>query len=79
MAYIANHLGFAEQIMQQVHGYTGAHLIELGKDASQKAQIVAKFKNDHNIITGREAPMIQEQITQVSTDLINARAQLAAL
>jgi capsular exopolysaccharide synthesis family protein len=78
-AYIANHMGFAEQIMQQVHGYTGAHLIELGKDASQKAQIVAKFKNDHSIVTGREAPLIQEQITQVSTDLINARAQLAAL
>jgi capsular exopolysaccharide synthesis family protein len=78
-AYIANHMGFAEQIMQQVHSYTGAHLIELGKDASAKAQIVAKFKNDHNIITGREAPLIQEQITQVSTDLINAKAQLAAL
>ena len=78
-AYITNHMGFAEQIMQQVHGYTGSHLIELGKDASQKAQVVAKFKNDHNIITGREAPLIQEQITQVSTDLINARAQLAAL
>jgi len=77
--YIANHMGFAEQIMRQVHGYTGSHLIELGKDASQKAQVVAKFKNDHSIVTGREAPLIQEQITQVSTDLINGRAQLAAL
>lgn len=78
-AYIANHMGFAAQIMRQVHSYTGAHLIELGRDASEKAQVVAKFKNDHSIITGREAPLIQEQITQVSTDLINAKAQLAAL
>jgi hypothetical protein len=51
-------------------------LIEPSKDASQKAQIVAKFRNDHNIVTGREAPLIQEQI---SRDLITARAQLAAL
>jgi polysaccharide biosynthesis transport protein len=78
-AYIANHMSFAEEMMQQVHSTTGSHLIALGKDAAEKAQVVAQFKNDHNIVTGREAPLIQEQMTQVSTDLNTAKAQLAAL
>lgn len=78
-AYIASHLDFAEQIMARVHNYTGQELTALARDAAAKAQRVAQFKAEHNIVTGREANLLQEQMSQVSTDLNTARANLASL
>jgi capsular exopolysaccharide synthesis family protein len=78
-AYLSSHLDFAEQIMRRVHNYTGQELTQLAREAASKAERVANFKTANGIVTGREANLLQEQISQVSTDLNTGRANLAAL
>ena len=78
-AYISSHLDFARQITERVHSYTDQNLTQMAKDASEKAQKVAQFRIDHNIVTGKEAPLLQEQISTASVDLSNASAALATL
>ena len=78
-AYISSHLDFARQITERVHSYTDQNLTQMAKDASEKAQKVAQFRIDHNIVTGKEAPLLQEQISTASVDLSTANANLATL
>ena len=62
---------------EEAHSWIDQRLNELRDRASKSAQIYEKFKFDSGLSRGKDSTLIQEQITQVSNELTQARQRSA--
>lgn len=62
---------------QEAHSWIDQRLNELRQRASKSAQAYEKFRFDSGLARGKDSTITQEQITQVSTELTQARQRNA--
>ncbi len=62
---------------EEAHSWIDQRLTELRDRASKSAQIYEKFKFDSGLSRGKDSTIVQEQITQVSNELTQARQRNA--
>ncbi len=62
---------------QEAHSWIDQRLNELRERASKSAQVYERFRFDSGLARGKDSTITQEQITQVSTELTQARQRNA--
>ncbi|CAH2599849.1 Polysaccharide biosynthesis tyrosine autokinase [Rhodovastum atsumiense] len=64
---------------REAHEWISQRLTELRERSARSAAAVEKYRAEHGLIKGRDASIVQEQISQVSTELLRARTQRAEM
>ena len=75
--YVETLLANKTKTTQEAHEWIDQRLAELRDRASKSAQIYERFRFDSGLARGKDSTITQEQITQVSTELTQARQRAA--
>jgi polysaccharide biosynthesis transport protein len=77
--YRASHVARAAQATREAHDWIDQRLDELRGRAARSAVALQGFRSEHGFIKGKDATVVQEQITQVSSELLRVRVQRVAV
>ena len=75
--YVETLLATKTKATQEAHSWIDLRLNELRERASKSAQAYERFRFDSGLSRGKDSTITQEQITQVSTELTQARQRSA--
>jgi succinoglycan biosynthesis transport protein ExoP len=75
--YVDTLLATKTKATQEAHGWIDQRLTELRERASKSAQAYERFRFESGLARGKDSTITQEQITQVSTELTQARQRSA--
>ncbi len=75
--YVDRLLADKTKATQEAHSWIDLRLNELRERASKSAQVYERFRFDSGLARGKDSTITQEQITQVSTELTQARQRSA--
>ena len=75
--YVDTLLANKSKTTQEAHEWIDQRLNELRDRASKSAQLYERFRFDSGLSRGKDSTITQEQITQVSTELTQARQRAA--
>ncbi|MBV8614305.1 MAG: polysaccharide biosynthesis tyrosine autokinase, partial [Acetobacteraceae bacterium] len=78
-SYIALHLEQKSAVSGEAHRFIEKQLGELREAANNAAQAVEDYRNQNGLIAGEKNTLLQEELTQASNQLLEARGKLAAL
>jgi succinoglycan biosynthesis transport protein ExoP len=78
-SYIAAHLEQKASISSEAHRFIEKQLSELQEAANNAAQAVEDYRNQNGLIAGEKNTLLQEELTQASNQLLEARGKLATL
>ena len=76
-AYVDTQLATKTQGAQEAHEWIDQRLNELRDRAAKSAQAYEKFRFENGMARGKDSTITQEQISQVSTELTQARQRAA--
>jgi len=75
--YVETLLATKTKSTKEAHSWIDQRLTELRERASKSAQAYERFRFDSGLARGKDSTITQEQITQVSTELTQARQRSA--
>ena len=78
-SYIAVHLEQKAAVSGEAHRFIEKQLGELREAANSAAQAVEDYRNQNGLIAGEKNTLLQEELTQASNQLLEARGKLATL